>query len=1173
MTLPGARRSPYQGLTPYTEADAAFFFGRTRERRIISANLLGTRLTLLYGETGVGKSSVLRAGVVEQLRELQRRNAERRESPELAVVPFSSWSDPVDSLRDAVLAAGADSSAATLEDAIAATSAAVGGYVLLILDQFEEYFVYHADGNDGFDAELPRLVNRPDLRVHVLVSIREDALAKLDRFKGRIPSLFDNYLRLEHLSRVAARAAIEKPVEMFNELLPEDPHPVAIEPALVDAVLTDLEAGRVVIGESAVGVGAARDASAEARIETPYLQLVMSRLWLEEEATGSRVLRLETLERLGGAERIVRSHVDEAMAAFDEGEQDVAARIFHHLVTPSGMKIAHSVPDLAALAEQSEETLEPVLAKLAGPGVRILRPATPPLGGPGARGFEIFHDVLAQAVLDWRARRVRMLEDRRREEERRAVEAARRRDLRHRFLRLFALLLLVCLIAATFLGLVALSERGSARRERRIAESRALAASALTQLPFDPELSALLALRALDEARTTQAVDALRQALPEVRVRTVMDAGRGSISVGPDRSAITPRGRLVAASSDGTAEVRAVATGRLVRRFAGHKRRLNAALFSPDGSLVATASEDRTARIWSVRTGQLVHVLRGHAAPVKDAAFSRDGRFLVTAGGRDRTARIWSVASGRMLRVLKGHRGAVTSAVFDPSGRRVLTASWDQTARIWDARSGRVVGTLRGHADRLADAVFSSDGRRIATASWDATARLWDARTYRTIAVLAGGDDQIVAGASFSRDGRRLATYGGSTARVWDGRTGSDVSTLEGHSLFVTSAKLSPDATLVVTGAEDGTARVWDAATGKAVLTLRGHQGVVNTATFTPSGDLVVTGASDHTVRTWSVGTGTVLRGHKGWVTYPSFDRNGSRVATSSADATVRIWDVRSGRAVRVLRGHRAFVNTVKFSSDGTRLVSASADSTARIWDARTGGLLRVLQHPSTEFVSAAAFDPGGTRVATVTDNRRVRIWDARTGRVIRTLRARNPLYNVSFNPRGDLVAACDAEGATTIWNVVTGRRVTVVRQRGGVYGVHFSPDGRSVATAGEDTTVRVWSVPRGRLLRVLRGHTSIVYDAVFANHGRWIVSVGDATRVWDVSTGEPLAVLHMHGANINGVDISRSGLIATASDDGTARLYRCATCGSVALLRALAERRVTRGLTPPELKRFIGGR
>ena len=65
-----AGASPYRGLMPYEEEDAPFFFGRDAERKIIAANLVAARLTLLYGESGVGKSSVLRAGVVRHLNEV-----------------------------------------------------------------------------------------------------------------------------------------------------------------------------------------------------------------------------------------------------------------------------------------------------------------------------------------------------------------------------------------------------------------------------------------------------------------------------------------------------------------------------------------------------------------------------------------------------------------------------------------------------------------------------------------------------------------------------------------------------------------------------------------------------------------------------------------------------------------------------------------------------------------------------------------------------------------------------------------------------------------------------------------------------------------------------------------------------------------------------------------------
>jgi len=97
--------SPYKGLTPFedSEQDVRFFFGRERERALIEANLMASRLTVLYGETGVGKSSVLRAGVAHHLRGVAEANLFARNEPGMAVVVFDAWrDDPLHALRTAV---------------------------------------------------------------------------------------------------------------------------------------------------------------------------------------------------------------------------------------------------------------------------------------------------------------------------------------------------------------------------------------------------------------------------------------------------------------------------------------------------------------------------------------------------------------------------------------------------------------------------------------------------------------------------------------------------------------------------------------------------------------------------------------------------------------------------------------------------------------------------------------------------------------------------------------------------------------------------------------------------------------------------------------------------------------------------------------------------------------
>ena len=63
---------PYRGLMPYTEEDAEFFFGRDRDTRLIIDNLKAYRITVLYGPSGVGKSSVLHAGVLKGMNDAEK---------------------------------------------------------------------------------------------------------------------------------------------------------------------------------------------------------------------------------------------------------------------------------------------------------------------------------------------------------------------------------------------------------------------------------------------------------------------------------------------------------------------------------------------------------------------------------------------------------------------------------------------------------------------------------------------------------------------------------------------------------------------------------------------------------------------------------------------------------------------------------------------------------------------------------------------------------------------------------------------------------------------------------------------------------------------------------------------------------------------------------------------
>jgi WD40 repeat protein len=1158
--------SPYKGLTPFedSELDVLFFFGRERERELVEANLMASRLTVLYGETGVGKSSVLRAGVAHHLRGLARANLEERGEPGLAVVVFDSWrDDPLKALRTAVaeavtLALGGtlrpSEEEGSLAEALRMWQQVLDGDLYVILDQAEEYFLYHggADGASTFGVDFPAVVNSPDLRVNFLVAIREDSLAKLDAFKGRIPNVLGNYLRLEHLDRQAARAAIVEPISQYNRLVAEA-EIVEIEPELVDAVLGQVAAGKVSVGPA--GRGVVEGGDGVMRIEAPYLQLVMQRLWDEEHAAGSATLRLETLGRLGGADQIVSDHVDDALAKLTPAERDIAARLFDHLVTPSGTKIAHEVGDLAKYADTGEAELLPVLAKLGDE--RILRS----VAADGARDsrYEIFHDTLAEPVLAWKA-----AEEARADLDRQREESEKRHRRLLRLLALAAVAILI-LVGVTVFALV---QRGEARSQARLARARELAATGVSQLEVDPEASLELAIGSARLKHTSETESVLRQALVESRERVILP------SRGPVRTvSFSPDGlRVLSASEDGTARIWRT-DGVLVRTLT-QRGPLTGASFSPDGTLVLTASGDGTARIWRVDTGKQIATIRDRG-PVTSATFGDDGKVVLTTS-QDGTAQISTTGTGAPLVVVE-HGRPVLSGSLSRDGRLLATVSSDRSGqslrvRLFALPGGRLLRELP--VKGVTTVAFNRAGTLLATGSEDHTAAIWrisDGRRLHLFADHKGG----VTDVAFGPRGRLLVTTSSDGAtRAWDTRTGTRVALMLGHVNAVNSASFSGDGKFLITASLDGTARVWEAATGRFEAVLRGHTDSVTQAAFSPSGRAVVTASADGTARIWDPGTAPELRilaaGQKP-IRAASFSRDGRLVLTASDDHTSRILTA-DGRVIHVLR-HPGPVASATFSPDGKLALTAGADRTLRVWMTDSGALLRVVRDLSA---GPLALSPDGQRLAAPSVDGAIRIWNATTFRPLSELKRGGPFTAASFSPDGRLIATAGEDNTARIWNAGSGALERTLRgHTDALTDVRFSAKGRLLVTSSRDHDARIWEVATGRMIALLRGHFGPVFGASFSPDGRWVVTAGPATAgLWPVSTGRLLLYLRGDTGPLTSASFSPDGTrILTSSRDGTVRAYTCELCGGIDDLLAVASARLaalSRPLTPAERERYL---
>ncbi len=1179
--------NPWPGLSAFREADRDFFQGRQVETDALLRLILRERLTVLFGLSGLGKTSLLQAGVFPRLRAGNVFPVYIRLDYAAGRLPFARQIQAA--IAGAAAAAGIEAPEARGGETLweffhrqganfwnARNRLAVP---LLVLDQFEEVFTL-GKGREGGGAELldeladliegrpPAAVkerldaapeqarelsfNRHDYKV--LFSLREDFLPDLEGLRERIRSIVLNRLRLARMNGRDALAVVTVPGGAL------------IEREVAERVI------RFVAAEKETAAGAALTPLGDLEVEPALLSVVCRELNNQRRRRGEARI---SADLLAGSRTEILSGLYERNVA--DLPATVRAFVEDRLLTVSGYR--DSVAWENALTVPGVTAAD--LAKLIDR--RLLRSEH----RGGVQRIELTHDLLTGVIRDSRDRRQQREAAARAEAARRAAEEAARRARRGlRRTRATAALLGVLL-------LLALGGMYSGYRARREAE-RAFATADLEQaLNLAGKGRHDLALAYLARAARLGG-DGLevRSTILQLLLRHTWPIPVACLRHGQEVSsaAFSPDGRrVVTASKDGTARIWDVSTGHAIGKPMRHQGEVVTAEWSPDGRSIATGSKDHTVRLWDARTGLPAGPPLRQGGEVTTAQWSPTGgclltvaadgtaRFWDTRSGSPRSqgqlrekvgwagwspdgrhvatflsesARIWDAATGEPSSLPMRHGDRVHSAAFSPDGRLLVTASSDETARVWDAVTGLPVGEPMRHAGAVLSAAWSPGSRLIATAGSDRKVRLWEARSGRPVGIPMV-QEMTATLVRFSPGGERLLTLvEDQTVRIWDTATCLPVGEPLRHQDWVTDARFSPDGRRVITASSDGTARVWDAPMGGLIGSSVRHAGPVNQAVFSPDNQRLVTASNDGTARVWDAQTGFEIGApllHSAWVVGVAWSPAGDRVATASKDGTARVWDGRTGRPLGEPMRHGGGLQLfdVEWSPDGRRLLTACEDGTARLWDAKTGRALSVLRHAGPVF--RACFSPDGRRVATASRDGTARIWDAATGRAVgKALRHEGAVRSVDWSPDGRRVVTASADSTAQVWDATSGTTFGAplgpsLRHQDEVTSAHFNRDGSWVVTASLDGTARVWDAATGALLNQPLHHHDSVVSAIFASTNTRILTASwDGTaQVWIFRTGRPQGEPMRHEGKVTDAEWSPDGQLAvTASEDGTAGIW-----------------------------------
>ncbi|TDD82052.1 AAA family ATPase [Actinomadura rubrisoli] len=1177
---------PYQGLAPFKIDGSELFFGRARATRGLLERL-GPRLEgrgsilLVSGASGVGKSSLLRAGLMPALAEGEPPVAGARGWTRLLVTPTSSplralaeaWADTCGGRAEAVEEQLRDDPHRALSGPFAPD-----GRLALVVDQFEELFTLVAAEQERqeFARVLHGLAEGPE-GAGVVIGLRADYWDRCAAYPQFAEAIQDGQVIVEPMAEEDLRLAITGPAAVAG---------LEIEPGLVDILLDELRAGR----------------EAGARYEAGDLPLLSQALRNTWERREKGRLTIRGYEESGRVRDSVRRTADDVLERLPSQDRRTALRIFRRmtLITEGG-RLARRKATLAeiraaASADSAERRsrVDALLSAFAGRRLLTLH----------EDAAEISHDAL---LTEWPALRQWLEPDLVAQQAYdRLVEDAGQWDEHNRdsaFLYRGARLLSVQdsrprwdRDPETFPppgpvveGFVA----ASAREARRAGRRRALALTGLAMLSATALVAAGIAIVAADDADRQRGVAVSRQLAAQSEIAG--DPVTSSLlAVAAWRTAHTPEARhrlLNAAADPGRGSLK------------GHRSFVRSVEFSPDGKIIATSGSDGIARLWDTASraqlGAPIVLSPTRTASEGHIAFSPDGRVLASAFLSE--IRFWDVSTHRELGALPDIREVVKAIAFAPDGKTLAVANLKGTVQLWDVAARRPHGDAMGRAATgsaltpINDVAFSPDGRRLATASWDRTARLWDTATQKQAGASLTGHTDDVMDVAFSPDGTSLATAGmDGTARLWDaathrqiGRTMRDPS----GSPDLYGVAFNPDGTRLATAGSNGAFRLWATADQREVGgSLSANRYPLQRVRFSPDGRLVAIAGDDGVVR---LGDPVVFRQIGGAMpggTAVALSPDGKTLAAGGADGSdpaIHLWDVATQHrlgaplepADRPRGGRNVSAIEIRFGRDGRTLVAESSHG-ARVWDVASRRQIGTPLHTAERGrPDDIAISPGGGFLAVESDDS-VRFWKVAERREVAGPPVRIPheasvISAMALSPDGASLATAGFDRKVRVFDVATRRQIGAplpFTTYGFVDVLAFSPDGGTLAATADDDTVRLWDVARrGPVGSPLSGHTGQVAAIAFSPDGRTLATGGgdDAVRLWDLATQRQIGpALTGHKRTVTGIAFGRDGsTVATVGEDGTARLWNVALpADPVAAVCAGAGRSFTRD----EWKRYV---
>lgn len=1007
-----AEFNPFPGLRPFEADDDYLFFGREQQTDELLRKLRTTRFLSVLGTSGVGKSSLVRSGLIPKLHG----GGMPRAGSRWRIAILRPGADPTGNLATALSAPGVlgrkkDHGAWTrafieatlrasrlgLVECIRQARLPERDNVLILVDQFEEIFRYKTALREAGRYEAAAFVkllvaaHESDVPCYVALTMRADFLGECIEF-GEMPAVFNEGVYLvPRMTRDELQSAITGPVAVGEG---------RIAPRLVSQLLNDT-------GEEL-----------DERDRLPILQHALMRTWDRWLRAGRPAggLDLEHYLDVGGMNAL-SLHADEAYDDLDPDQQVIAEKMFKALTDkgtdPRGVRRPAPMSEICALTGATLAEVEAVVEVFRRPGRSFLMPP-PQVALQADSILDISHESLMriwrrladwageeaqsaqsylgvaraaashadgkraylrdpelQFALTWHeqqkpteawaarydptfAQAMAFLDASKtaRDEENRQREASRRRELRQA--RLLVLILAIATLVTFALLAYANNRSQVAKQEQEKAEAIAVS--------FEKANQRLLEAKAATDLANFQVRKAALEALN----------AKGETEI--QRLVAVLQATKAQEQANKATKQEGIARQSLVNE--------TAALIEARGARDDAREATRLAKEATLK----VQEESGEKDRLNLLATSRTLALKIPENGGGGVGARQALEAYRLHRENRGD-AADWPDLFSAMRRALESLRPVPTAVI---RSGvRAVATARGGTVWVA----ASDGNVLQVAL--------DGKTQPVVFVHVSSAARSLA---VSTDGN-LTAVGSIDGRIrtFDSRgAASAMPDLIGGAGSVTSLAFKPGTSVLAAANSDGTVRVWDLGRKDEPVTLRNTTGRKATSVaFSPNGAILLAGFAGALPSVPQTPVGAlrwmtndlsatpVAACHDLEVSSVAFGAD-NHFACGGTKGTVVV-GVLNGEKLK-LEGHKSSVTSLSFDSKSDFLASASLDNTIRLWNLKnptTGNpptLWPVTLPGHTSWVLSVAFTPDGQHVISGSADRTVRIWPARTDVLARYL-------------------------------------------------------------------------------------------------------------------------------------------------------------------------------------------